>query len=110
MAHMKAVTVRAARTNIVIGLSLRQRLPHLLTDGNCRDWRRHDLKQFTPRRSSSSNVRENARPAAQPRSVAVVSRPAATWRLCHSAFDLRDDFVGWQKWRAMRTKTWLVTL
>jgi hypothetical protein len=95
---MKAVTVRVARTNIVIGLSLRQRVLHLLTDGNCRDWRRRDLKQFTPR-SSSSDVRENARLAVQPRSVAVVSRPAATWRLCHSAFDLRDDFVGWQKWR-----------
>jgi hypothetical protein len=49
MAQMKAVTVRVAKTNIVIGLSLRQRLPHLLTDGNCRDWRRRDLKRFTPR-------------------------------------------------------------
>jgi hypothetical protein len=58
MAQIKAVTVRAAKTNIVMGLFLRQRLPHPLTDGNCRHWRRRDLKQFTPRRSSSSDLRE----------------------------------------------------
>jgi hypothetical protein len=48
MAQIKAVTVRVAKTNIVIGLSLRQRLPHPLTDGDCRHETRHDLKQFTP--------------------------------------------------------------
>jgi hypothetical protein len=52
-AQMRAVTVRAAKTNIVIGAILHQPLlasaSVSLTNGDCSERRRRDVKRFTPR-------------------------------------------------------------
>ena len=45
------------------------------------------MKQFAPRRSSSSDVREKARLAVQIEVCRGCEQAAATWRFCHSAFD-----------------------
>src|ERR1700722_3360012 len=56
MAQMTAVTVRAARTNIIMGALLRQRLPCSLTDGDCSGWRRGAVKRFAPRDSFDTSL------------------------------------------------------
>jgi len=59
-AMARIMTVRAAKTNIVIGALLRQRLPYSLTDGDCSGGRCRNLKRFTPR-SVRSTVHSEAR-------------------------------------------------